>query len=227
MREEAGDGFSDLPSIAASTLSVLEGFFMVLDYLMMHGMRHRDDYRVALTKTQVRGGRNVAGAPASRPAFGMWLGKGRTASGAAPPPPEFRHTVTVNFWCLNPAVSFLDLKDSLHSVVLTSGTLSPMASFSTELDVRFPLQLEASHVIDRRQVWIGTLGRGPTGHSLNATFRSAETFGFQVCVDAGFYGLNSNIENFQIFLLCSQRSALYIKVQLYKVLSFIISLIYQ
>ncbi len=60
--------------------------------------------------------------------------------------------MALNFWCLNPAVAFLELKESLHSVVLTSGTLSPMASFSSELDVRFQLQLEASHVIDRRQV---------------------------------------------------------------------------
>ena len=33
-----------------------------------------------------------------------------------------------------------------------SGTLSPMASFSSELDVKFPIQLEANHVIDKKQV---------------------------------------------------------------------------
>jgi len=27
-----------------------------------------------------------------------------------------------------------------------------MASFSSELDVRFPIQLEANHVIDKKQV---------------------------------------------------------------------------
>ena len=54
-----------------------------------------------------------------------------------------------------------------------------MASFSSELDVKFPIQLEANHVIDKKQVWIGTLSHGPTGHCLNATFRNAESFLFQ------------------------------------------------
>lgn len=39
-----------------------------------------------------------------------------------------------------------------HSIVLTSGTLSPMGSFSSELGVKFSIQLEASHVISKSQV---------------------------------------------------------------------------
>ena len=39
----------------------------------------------------------------------------------------------------------------MRSVVLTSGTLSPMDTFASELDVRFPVTLEADHVIDRKQ----------------------------------------------------------------------------
>ena len=62
---------------------------------------------------------------------------------------------------------------------LSLGTLSPMSSFSSELDVKFPIQLEANHVIDKKQVWIGTLSHGPTGHCLNATFKNAESYGFQ------------------------------------------------
>ena len=29
------------------------------------------------------------------------------------------------------------------------------------------------------EVWIGTLSHGPTGHCLNATFKNAESYGFQ------------------------------------------------
>lgn len=36
--------------------------------------------------------------------------------------------------------------------MLTSGTLSPMASFSSELGVKFSIQLEANHVINKSQV---------------------------------------------------------------------------
>lgn len=40
----------------------------------------------------------------------------------------------------------------MHSIVLTSGTLSPMDSFSSELGVKFSIQLEANHVIKKSQV---------------------------------------------------------------------------
>ena len=51
--------------------------------------------------------------------------------------------------CHNQA--FSDLTQA-HSIVLTSGTLSPMTSFSSELGVKFAIQLEASHVIPESQV---------------------------------------------------------------------------
>jgi len=62
---------------------------------------------------------------------------------------------------------------------LTSGTLSPMLTFASELEVKFPVSLEANHVIDKSQVWVGTLGTGPTGHSLNAAYQNSNTYGFQ------------------------------------------------
>ena len=37
-------------------------------------------------------------------------------------------------------------------VILTSGTLSPMLSFASELGTKFPIQLEANHVIHNSQV---------------------------------------------------------------------------
>ncbi len=79
----------------------------------------------------------------------------------------------VNIWCLNPGVAFKDLREQCRSVVLTSGapcnahtlprncnsliiatgTLSPMDSFSSELGCEFSIRLEAPHVIDcARQV---------------------------------------------------------------------------
>ena len=37
---------------------------------------------------------------------------------------------------------------SSHSVILTSGTLSPLDSFASELGTDFKVQLEAPHVVD-------------------------------------------------------------------------------
>ena len=46
------------------------------------------------------------------------------------------------------------MSHAVRSVILTSGTLSPMESFQSELGVPFPIQLEASHVISAKQVCI-------------------------------------------------------------------------
>ena len=54
-----------------------------------------------------------------------------------------------------------------------------MLTFASELEVRFPITLEANHVIDRKQVWAGSIGFGPTGHSLNATYHNSNSYGFQ------------------------------------------------
>ncbi|XP_059096440.1 Fanconi anemia group J protein-like [Tigriopus californicus] len=168
-------GEEEVPGVHANTMSLLEGFFMILNYLFMDGMRHLNDYRVALVRTQSR----KSFQSKAKGAVGAWINKKKGTGMAAPTQEEHKFTYTVNFWCLNPAVTFEELKKTIHSVILTSGTLSPMASFSSELDVKFPLKLEANHVIDKRQVWIRTLSHGPTGHSLNATFRNADSFGFQ------------------------------------------------
>ena len=46
-------------------------------------------------------------------------------------------------------------------LLLTLSSPSPMATFASELDVRFPITLEANHVIDKAQVGGG--GGGGTG----------------------------------------------------------------
>ena len=42
-------------------------------------------------------------------------------------------------------------------------------------------QLEANHVIDKKQVWIGTLSHGPSGNEIRATYQHTESHIFQVC----------------------------------------------
>lgn len=64
--------------------------------------------------------------------------------------------------CLDPSVVFGELASQTHAVILTSGTLSPMGSFSSELGVEFKLILEAKHVVDMtKQVIMQELARCP------------------------------------------------------------------
>ncbi len=49
---------------------------------------------------------------------------------------------------MNPGVAFRALAAGCHSVVLTSGTLSPLASYASELGTPFPVMHEGRHVVD-------------------------------------------------------------------------------
>lgn len=48
---------------------------------------------------------------------------------------------------------------SAHSVVLTSGTLSPLEGFASELDMVFSQQLAGNHVVPHRQVGLAVVAR--------------------------------------------------------------------
>ena len=46
-------------------------------------------------------------------------------------------------------------------MILTSGTLSPLESFSSELQISFPIRLENKHLICSKQVCVSVLEKGP------------------------------------------------------------------
>ena len=171
------------PKIHSKTMNIMEGFLTVLHYLYMKDMKHRDDFRVALTKAQSRKqwtpNRASRGAKHQKGTMSSWLSKTAIGNDEHSNNTLLDTTISVSFWCLNPAVCFEDIKDQARSIVLTSGTLSPMASFSSELDVKFPIQLEANHVIDKKQIWIGTISHGPNNVCLKATYQNTESFSFQ------------------------------------------------
>lgn len=88
-------------------------------------------------------------------------------------------TNTVNFLCLNPAAVFHELKSTARCIILTSGTLSPMNSFQSELGSQFPITLEANHVIKPDQCWVTSVNGGPNRVDLNCQYQNTGTYGFQ------------------------------------------------
>lgn len=92
---------------------------------------------------------------------------------------EEKVTITWSFWCLNPGVIFRKMALESKSVILTSGTLSPLATFASELQTEFKYNLEASHVIDPSQVWIATIPQARTGDLFLGNFQNTETFKYQ------------------------------------------------
>ncbi|KAK7882236.1 hypothetical protein WMY93_028410 [Mugilogobius chulae] len=169
--EKVKDDTVELPTISSASSTVLKNLFMVLEFLYRANGSYADDYRVALQRSYSWSNQ----APPDVPdANGFIVRRQRQRNIRMK-----TEVLSLSFWCLNPAVAFSDLNGKVHSIVLTSGTLSPMSSFSSELGVTFPIQLEANHVINKSQVWVGTVGAGPQGRKLRATFQNTETYDFQ------------------------------------------------
>ena len=65
---------------------------------------------------------------------------------------------SLHFWCLRASYAMQDLPNlGVRSVLLTSGTLSPMQSFINEVGLPFEVVFQNSHVITSKQCRVGIL----------------------------------------------------------------------
>uniref|UniRef100_A0A7N8YBW0 Regulator of telomere elongation helicase 1 n=1 Tax=Mastacembelus armatus TaxID=205130 RepID=A0A7N8YBW0_9TELE len=77
----------------------------------------------------------------------------------------------LSYWCFSPGFSMQDLvNQGVRCIILTSGTLSPLSSFTSELRIEFPVRLENKHVIERDQIFVSVIARGPDGQQLSSAF---------------------------------------------------------
>lgn len=190
-----GDQFREqFVAVTPRVMRSLESIIAILKRLFSGDGYCLDDYKIALVESVDHSGRaqqvdsstevesdddearTKKSRHAGRSKRGGWQGHGEQGArrgGQVEKKREFK------FWCLNPGVIFRPLSSATRSVILTSGTLSPMDSFASELQTHFAVQLEAGHVVDQSQVWTGVLPYGPTRVKMDGTFKSASSFQFQ------------------------------------------------
>lgn len=87
--------------------------------------------------------------------------------------------ISLNFMCMNPGVSFRPVAMSAKSVILASGTLSPMKSFQSELQTQFGTAFEANHVIDSKQIWVKCIRELYDGNAIIGNFQNSESYSYQ------------------------------------------------
>ncbi len=74
---------------------------------------------------------------------------------------------------LNPGLGFNDLLATKpHCVILTSGTLSPLAALENELQTEFPIKLETLHVIEKSQVSVQVVSQDSSEEDFKFDFAS-------------------------------------------------------
>lgn len=87
------------------------------------------------------------------------------------------------FWSFSPGIALEELKKvGVGSILLTSGTLSPLGAFQEDMKVPFAVQLENPHVINNNQFWVGAVATGVDGKRLNSSFNFRDTTEYQDCL---------------------------------------------
>ncbi|CEF68783.1 Fanconi anemia group J protein [Strongyloides ratti] len=77
--------------------------------------------------------------------------------------------VKMNLWCMDPSICFKDaFKDTL-SVVLASGTLSPIKTFASELGTQFTQIGQGRQIIPKEQIFTCIIPKGPHGIELTCS----------------------------------------------------------
>ncbi|KAI8327937.1 hypothetical protein EDC96DRAFT_453025, partial [Choanephora cucurbitarum] len=163
-----------LQCLSHGSLHIVQGLFTVLGLLCDSKHRYADDYELVLTKTLER-----PKPPKRRRRRRQRQGSDdeEEEEGAIRTGPQWVHRMA--FWCLNPGIIFNRMSQDTHSVILTSGTLSPLSTFASELDTEFTGQLEANHVIQPSQVWVGSIPQGPNYVPLKGVYSNLESFPYQ------------------------------------------------
>ena len=77
----------------------------------------------------------------------------------------------ISYWCFAPSLAMQELANlNIRSIIVTSGTLSPLQSYSMELGLNFKEQLENPHIISDDQIHVRVMGQGVSGKNLSSTY---------------------------------------------------------
>lgn len=80
-----------------------------------------------------------------------------------------------NFWLLDAGYVFRSFVGKVRSLVLLSGTLTPFASFASELGHEFAHSIVAPHQITRSQVFVSCVRKGHLSKELVGTYGVSDT----------------------------------------------------
>ncbi|XP_071118557.1 regulator of telomere elongation helicase 1-like [Haliotis cracherodii] len=102
----------------------------------------------------------------------------------------------LSYWCFSPGHSMRDLQShGVKAIILTSGTLSPIESFTMEMQIPFDVCLENPHVIEKDQVFISVIGRGPDNSILNSNYDNRFTVSYQTSLGNAVFNFARVVPN--------------------------------
>jgi Rad3-related DNA helicase len=95
-------------AVSNGSLTVLQGLITILTFIFDSERSNAKDYELVFMRSMQRVNRRRRKNQRQDNPEPLWIHK-------------------IGFWCLNPAIIFRDMCEKTHSVILTSGTLSPVS----------------------------------------------------------------------------------------------------
>ncbi|KAJ2597336.1 hypothetical protein GGF39_003091 [Coemansia sp. RSA 1721] len=163
-------------NLSPGSMRVLGGLLRVLKHMASPSSPFYNDYRIAKIRRKQAGFEDAASHR-----------KRKRKSLVAQGVPEYINTLA--FWALNPGIIFSEISSLTRSVVLTSGTLSPLTSYAVELQMAFSSTLEANHVIDPARFSAIAIECGPSGTLLEAKYQTVNMLEFQDDIGRAICGI--------------------------------------
>lgn len=86
---------------------------------------------------------------------------------------DFVNNCTLSYWCFSPDIAMRKIfKNGIRSIIVTSGTLAPFEGLKNEIKIPFNVELANRHIIQKNQISINILKKGPSGVALNSSFQT-------------------------------------------------------
>ncbi|KAH0786510.1 Fanconi anemia group J protein isoform X2 [Histomonas meleagridis] len=107
--------------------------------------------------------------------------------------------------CMDPGCYFTTIADEVNSIVLSSGTLTPIHQLPYEFSTDFPIRISTPHVIDPSQILSFTIQEAEDGTQFLSTYSYLTDNGYKVYLALGktIYDLINSIPGGVLFFLPS------------------------
>lgn len=103
----------------------------------------------------------------------------RNGAASDPANPQNFRVFQLSLVCMDSGLAFEEIHKKAWSVIVASGTLSPIESLKTELGCTFAQIFEGSHVIPDDRIFATVLSQGPKMVNLNCSYQSSLKLDFQ------------------------------------------------
>eukprot|EP00796_Vickermania_ingenoplastis_P002354 gene2354-1483_t len=127
---------------------------------------------------------------------------------------RLRRHRSVGFWRLE-STEMRQIQGLAHSLLLTSGTLSPLDHFAAELNISCGVRLSCSHVIEKEQLVSSVMSKGPSGERLNGSFAYRANTDYRIGIGSGILNISRHVQGGTLVFFPSY-AALYGAVDLWK-----------